>query len=66
MSFSRAGIKLRNKNLSQETVNNKNNTNKIPINMPQIRSRNQSKGFLDVFKPHKKYKSLGLKFSHEF
>ena len=34
--------------------------------MPQIRSRNPSKGFLDVFKPHKKYKSLGLKFSHEF
>ena len=41
-------------------------TIKIPPNIPLIKSRNGNNGAFDAFKPHKKYKSLGMKFSHGF
>ena len=59
-------------NYNDNYINNKQEINndeaisliKIPSNVPLIKSRNINKGIFDAFKPHKKYKSLGMKFSH--
>ena len=58
-----------NKNINEIKNNNdvnKNNNDNVSSNVPQIKSRNPSKGIFDVFKPHRKYKSLGMKFSQGF
>ena len=52
-------------NNNQEIIHNEAKlTIKMPSNAPLIKSRNVNKGAFDAFKPHKKYKSLGMKFSH--
>ena len=59
-------------NYNDNYINNKQEINndeakltiKIPPNIPLIKSRNGNNGAFDAFKPHKKYKSLGMKFSH--
>ena len=59
--------KNQNNNNNNKNINEiKNNNDKVSSNVPQIKSRNPSKGIFDVFKPHRKYKSLGMKFSQGF